>query len=215
MALLIPEQQSSLCDSIARTLENNGWCITPDFLSSDLVSELAAEIEHRRTIGGMRAARVGTGSTLRSDNTLRGDEIAWIDTDESSPALRALLLRMESLRNAINEHLFLGLFDLEFHLTHYPPGARYGRHIDRHSGTTDRIVSCIIYLNADWQPADGGALRLYPPQHPAPGHVDVVPIAGTLVTFMSGDIPHEVLTTRRSRLSATGWFRHRPETPRL
>ena len=33
--------------------------------------------------------------------------------------------------------------------------------------------------------------------------------AGTLVVFLSADVPHEVLPATRDRLSLTGWFRRR------
>jgi SM-20-related protein len=33
------------------------------------------------------------------------------------------------------------------------------------------------------------------------------PIGGTLVLFMSADMPHEVLAAHRSRYSIAGWFR--------
>ena len=63
-----------------------------------------------------------------------------------------------------------------------------------------------MYLNDGWQAEDGGQLRLYL----ADGQVrDVLPEAGTLVVFLSADIPHEVLPASRDRLSLTGWFRRR------
>ena len=39
------------------------------------------------------------------------------------------------------------------------------------------------------------------------------PAAGTLVVFMSGDFPHEVLPASRERLSLTGWYRRRGNGP--
>lgn len=38
---------------------------------------------------------------------------------------------------------------------------------------------------------------------------DVLPQAGTLALFLSGDMPHEVLPATRERRSLTGWFRRR------
>lgn len=40
-------------------------------------------------------------------------------------------------------------------------------------------------------------------------HQDLLPLAGRLVCFLSGDFPHEVLPARRERLSITGWFKKR------
>jgi SM-20-related protein len=38
---------------------------------------------------------------------------------------------------------------------------------------------------------------------------DVLPVAGTLVCFLSDRFEHEVLPATRERLSLTGWFRRR------
>jgi SM-20-related protein len=37
--------------------------------------------------------------------------------------------------------------------------------------------------------------------------VKVVPLMGTLVTFLSEEFPHEVLPAARDRYSIAGWFR--------
>ncbi|MCO6705038.1 2OG-Fe(II) oxygenase, partial [Streptomyces sp. CHB9.2] len=44
-------------------------------------------------------------------------------------------------------------------------------------------------------------------------HQDVLPLGGSLVCFLSGQLPHEVLPATRERLSLTGWFRRRGENP--
>lgn len=43
--------------------------------------------------------------------------------------------------------------------------------------------------------------------------LDVLPEAGTLVLFLSADLPHEVLPATRERLSLTGWLRRRGNSP--
>jgi SM-20-related protein len=60
-----------------------------------------------------------------------------------------------------------------------------------------------MYLNADWQPADGGELCIY--------HTDrlqhISPINGKSVFFKSNEMEHEVLITGKPRLSITGWLK--------
>jgi SM-20-related protein len=52
-------------------------------------------------------------------------------------------------------------------------------------------------------------LRLYPnPDAPEAG-IDVLPLGGRLVTFLSDGLPHEVLPARRERASITGWLKRR------
>jgi len=65
----------------------------------------------------------------------------------------------------------------------------------------------VAYLNPDWQEGDGGALRMH---FDDGSQLDIPPLAGSLVVFLSDRFPHEVLVTQTDRLSLTGWFRRRP-----
>ena len=117
---------------------------------------------------------------------------------------------MESLREALNRGLFLGLEDFECHFALYPPGAFYRKHVDRFRDDDRRMVSVVVYLNEGWLPEDGGQLRMYLDEERV--H-DVQPTGGCLVVFLSGEVPHEVLPANRERLSLTGWFRRRGNEP--
>jgi SM-20-related protein len=102
----------------------------------------------------------------------------------------------------INRSLFLSLKDVELHTTVYPAGAYYKRHLDQFKAGDHRKLSVICYLNKDWTDALGGQLRLYIKG----GIIDVLPLAGRLVCFRSDNIEHEVLPSRKERLSVTGWM---------
>lgn len=68
------------------------------------------------------------------------------------------------------------------------------------------MLTTILYLNPGWQPGDGGELVIYTEDgQNVLGTIS--PTFGTLVLFLSGEFPHEVLTSNRSRYSLTGWFR--------
>ena len=41
-------------------------------------------------------------------------------------------------------------------------GSRFQRHIDNTAGD-GRVLTVLVYLNSDWDAADGGALRVYTP----------------------------------------------------
>jgi hypothetical protein len=56
---------------------------------------------------------------IRSE--IRGDHVLWIDESQAGPALKAILEKLEALRQAVNQSLFLGLFDVELHFAVYPP----------------------------------------------------------------------------------------------
>jgi len=43
--------------------------------------------------------------------------------------------------------------------------------------------------------------------------MQVTPSYGTLVTFLSEEMPHEVLVSKRDRYAIAGWFRVNASTP--
>jgi len=195
--------------AIIAALADQGWCVTPEFLAPQLVGDLRQELEARWRAGEFRHAGVGRGAQLQVRPEVRTDRVKWLDPHACSPAQHRYLATLERLRLALNSTLFLGLFDFEAHLAIYPPGTYYHRHIDQFIGIGTRRVTCTLYLNEDWQAADGGQLRIYTdPDDPQYGE-DILPLGGTLVTFLSARFLHEVLPARRSRMSITGWFRTR------
>ena len=135
---------------------------------------------------------------------VRGNAIRWISGKQ--PAFRNYLAWMEDLRLAINQRLFLGLFEYECHLARYPVGRFYRAHLDAFKGESNRVLSTVLYLNPQWHAGDGGELVLYGPDWKTE-LTRVAPVLGRLVLFLSEEFPHEVLPTRRLRYSLTGWFR--------
>lgn len=199
---------AQICDAIA----NVGYAITEQFLSPLTVNALASEARQLQLAGRMQ--RASTGKTTRLPNEeIRGDLTHWLEGSEASNPQREYLSRMENLRTELNKSLFLGLFELESHFAIYPPGAFYRKHLDQFQGYQQRQISCILYLNKNWQAEDGGQLRLYLDGAAPEPYQDIKPVAGTLVTFLSGRFFHEVLPAKRERISFTGWFRTRSDQP--
>jgi SM-20-related protein len=182
-----------------------GWSQQNIFLPEALTLELAAECRRRAAEGELAPAAVGRGPTQEVREGIRGDHIQWLEPGQAEPCDRYLAV-MESLREALNRGLFLGLEDFESHFALYPPGAFYRRHVDRFRDDDRRTVSAVIYLNQEWEPEQGGQLRMFLAQEV---EHDVLPVGGCLVVFLSGELPHEVLPATRDRLSVTGWFRRR------
>lgn len=194
---------------IALDLAETGLAIRDDFLPQERIAQLASEGRALLDTGELHAAGIGRGRQFQANSAIRGDRIQWLEPATATPAQRYYLGILEELRLAINRGLYLGLFEFEGHLAVYPPGAYYRRHLDQFQGTQQRLVTVILYLNPDWREEDGGLLRLYPDPTDDGRHQDLLPLAGRLVCFLSGDYPHEVLPARRERLSITGWFRKR------
>ncbi|MDD1016298.1 2OG-Fe(II) oxygenase [Pseudomonas rubra] len=198
-----------LLSRIVDDLATRGWSQQDTFVPESLTLALAAECRKRAAEGELEPAAVGRGVSQEVREGIRGDRIQWLEPGQAEPCDHYLAL-MNSLREALNRGLFLGLEDFECHFALYPPGAFYRKHVDRFRDDDRRTVSAVIYLNQDWQPAHGGQLRMT-----LRGDVehDVQPIGGCLVVFLSGEFPHEVLPAYRDRLSLTGWFRRRGNEP--
>lgn len=161
--------------------------------------------------GAFRRAGVGRGGELRLRPEIRTDQVLWLDPADCTVVQKRYLHALEQLRLAINRDLLLGLFEFEGHLAVYPPGSYYRRHLDQFKGVGSRTVSCILYLNREWQAEDGGQLRIYThPDDPAYCE-EILPVGGRLVTFLSARFLHEVLPARRERWSITGWFKRRDD----
>jgi SM-20-related protein len=186
----------------AATLGTQDWCVLPQALPSGLTSALRVEAQAHAAAGRLRAAATGRGDDRRHAGH-RGDSTLWLDETGGGPAARDLLAKLERLRADLNRTLLLGLHDVEAHFAHYPPGAGYARHRDRFRDDDARVLSLVLYLNADWPEDAGGALRLHLPD----GAVDVAPRAGTVVMFLSDAVEHEVLASTRDRFSVAAWFR--------
>ena len=196
-------------EQIASTLADVGWSVTEQFLPAPQITALADELQNRWDDGAFRAAGVGVGEQLHIRLDIRRDRVHWLEETAQTAAELPYFAALESLRRAINQQLYMGLFGFEGHMTVYPPGSFYRKHLDQFKAVAHRKVSTILYLNPDWQPEDGGQLRLYIDESGEGGYRDVLPVSGTLVTFLSDRFYHEVLPTQRERMSVTGWFKVR------
>jgi SM-20-related protein len=202
LATVADSALAEVCAAIA----DARFAIIHDFLPAQAVASLAAEARRRDASGEFRAARIGRGKDRVERSDIRGDRTLWLDEHSPAPAERPLWNALETLRFALNESAYLGLFAFEGHYALYPPGALYRRHRDRFRDDDARVLSCVIYLNEAWTATDGGALRLYVSASDA--H-DILPVGGTLVCFLADRYEHEVLPATRERLAITGWFRRR------
>lgn len=188
-------------ETICEQLHSQGYCVLEQGLRPELASALHEQLLKSE---GFKAAGVGRGTEQTQDKQVRSDQILWIEP--VNPAQEAWLAQMEQLRSELNRYLYLGLFSFESHYAHYSPGAFYEKHLDAFRGQSNRVLSCVTYLNEGWQSEWGGALDIYDEQ----GEqvlTSVVPKAGAMVIFLSEQFPHEVLPASRDRYSIAGWFR--------
>jgi SM-20-related protein len=191
--------------SASAELRLAGLSIRDQFIDASRIRALLDCVAAHRARGEFGAARVGNPANLERRETIRGDFTCWI-SEPLFAAERHLLDDLERLRQELNREAFLGVLELELHYALYPPGAGYSRHLDQPRGRTQRTLSMVLYLNEDWQPEAGGALRMF---DGAASYRDIDPIGGRLVCFMTADREHQVLPAHRERVSISGWFRAR------
>jgi SM-20-related protein len=193
---------AALVRRLASALAGRGVAVTARLLAAPLLQALRDDCVAAHVVGALQPAAIGRGAAALQAPTLRGDSTLWLAADPRHPVRGALLQRLQWLQQRLNRRLQLGLEQVEAHYAAYPPGAAYLRHLDRFRDDDARVLSFTCYLNPDWQPDDGGALRLYL----ADGPRDILPRLGTCTLFLSASIEHEVLPARRTRYSIAGWF---------
>lgn len=211
-------------DAIVAALQSAGWCHCPAFLAPELVDGLRTDLLAQRD--RFAAASVGRANARQQLLEQRNDSTLWLSG--AGAAQREFLAQLDNLRQQLNRQLFLGLADYEAHYAHYAAGQFYRRHVDafrqgderqREAGAApQRIVSSVFYLNDNWQVGDGGELVLWRDQgrkqergrEQGQGPLQIAPLSGSAVFFLSAEFPHEVLPAARDRYSIAGWFRNRP-----
>jgi SM-20-related protein len=206
MKILVAENiflDEQLIDEIAEALQQCGYIQLMDFLPAWLGAQLAQESQRLSSIS-FKPAGIGRQNNQQLNTQIRTDTTLWLD-GESVPQ-QVYLQCMEQLRVGLNRRLFMGLFDFECHFSHYAEGDFYRRHLDAFKGRSNRILSTVFYLNADWNKNDGGELLLYADEQTSP-LLTVPPLFNRCIIFLSDVFPHEVLVSHNDRYSIAGWYR--------
>src|SRR3954462_15508263 len=171
-------------DAIADGLANNGYAIVDNFLNHEEVNAIRSLDEFKNGANQFKKAGIGKKSDLQINEAIRGDHIEWLDKVSAPVAAKIYLKRLNDLIQFLNQSLFLSLNDYEVHMTVYPAGTFYKRHLDQFKSDDHRKLSVIFYLKPDWKEENGGQLRMYLPNQ----SLDVLPAAGRLVCFRSDKI---------------------------
>jgi SM-20-related protein len=193
---------------IASEMEKSGYCVCPDFYSKAEIQETRSDLDRAKAAGCFHLAGIGQAKALVVNESVRRDEICWLDRGSSNPTQDKLWARLDSLMEVCNAPpLYLGLKNFEGHYASYGKGGFYTRHRDAFAKNKDRVVTFILYLNFDWKSEDGGCLRIFHDQSKKSGFDEVKPVGGTMVCFLSDEFDHEVRTSYADRHSFTGWYK--------
>jgi SM-20-related protein len=192
----------TLFEQIAQDVERQVYSIHSRALPK-LLSRTLFVHQQTMDVGRFKPAGIGRGADYLETELVRTDKICWITGDTAAGQM--CLDWTARLQHYLNRRLFLGLFSFESPFAHFKPGDYYKRHYDFFHGESNRIISVLAYFNDDWKISNGGELILYANDHDKEG-AKVAPLPGTVVTFLSEEFPHEVLSVNRDRYSIAGWF---------
>jgi SM-20-related protein len=194
-------------EQLVQDVYQNGYAVMDNFITEDYRKRLLEEQQDLLRHGQFRHAGIGKGDAFTIRPEIRSDKVLWMDSFNLTPIQSEYWALVDQIRVSINQRCFLGLRSFEAHFAMYPPGSFYLRHLDQFQQVKYRVVTIILYLNDEWTSEDGGALRMYLPTEGGEEILDVYPEGGKLVVFLSAEIPHEVMTTYKERISITGWLR--------
>jgi SM-20-related protein len=190
-----------LFEKISSDILDKGYSINFNALPPQLSESLWLHLQNMDKEQFVTAG-VGREQNHKLNRFIRNDKICWINGE--SAAGKTWLDWTNKLQVFLNRQLFLGLFSFESHFSFYAPGSFYKKHLDAFKGESNRKLSLVFYLNPGWLPEDGGELVIYPDDQ---NSIRVTPSYGTLVAFLSEEMPHEVLVSNRDRYAIAGWFR--------
>ena len=182
--------------SIGEKLRTQCYAVVDGVLGPATSAALRREVVAARELGRLTASKLAGGrygnKLTYTHTAVRGDLIGWFDGDEpelwGERALNRYLQKVDTLVAQLAEHVpdLAGISTRSKAMVACYPGngARYIKHCDNSCDTghgercNGRRLTAIIYLNPDWQPTDGGELRLYEPFAPKgrPPLADVQPL---------------------------------------
>ncbi|CAL1578283.1 unnamed protein product [Knipowitschia caucasica] len=195
-------------ECIVPCMEKHGMCVVDNFLGVDTGQGILDNVKALHDTGKFTDGQV---VSQKSDSTkdIRGDKITWIEGREvGCEKIRFLMSRMDELIRHCNGNL--GDYKINGRtkamVACYPGnGTGYVRHVDNPNGD-GRCVTCIYYLNKDWDvKKHGGLLRIFPEGKSQ--FADIEPRFDRLLLFWSDRRnPHEVQPAYATRYAITVWY---------
>ncbi len=178
--------------------------IAENFLSGTLASNLTENLTSLYQNKQLQNAGTGNAALVAHNKLIRGDIIYWLDRKHNNQYENDFFDLMDSFVSYLNSTCYTGITGYEFHYTLYETGSFYKKHLDQFRNNDSRQYSMIMYLNKDWQKADGGELCIHFNENRLQ---NISPENGKMVFFKSSELEHEVLLTNKPRMSITGWLK--------
>ncbi|XP_049645617.1 egl nine homolog 1 isoform X1 [Suncus etruscus] len=193
---------------IVPCMNKHGICVVDDFLGKETGMQIGDEVRALHDTGRFTDGQL-VSQKRDSSKDIRGDKITWIEGKE--PGCETIGLLMSSMDDLIRHcNGKLGNYKINGRtkamVACYPGnGTGYVRHVDNPNGD-GRCVTCIYYLNKDWDAkVSGGVLRIFPEGKAQ--FADIEPKFDRLLFFWSDRRnPHEVQPAYATRYAITVWY---------
>lgn len=193
-------------EELIQGLIDNAYAYCNDFILSDTVMGLSANIQNLSESGNMKPSGIGNDIDLKKDKRIRGDKINWIEGQSTNQFEMIYLKKIEKFISHLNKTCFTSIKSFESHYSTYETKSFYRRHLDQFKNEKGRKYSIVLYLNKDWKEEDGGILSLYPSQGE---QINITPLGGRMVLFRSDEMEHEVHASfTRERRSIAAWLKN-------
>lgn len=193
---------------IVPCMDKHGMFVVDNFLGVDTGLGILDNVKALHKTGKFTDGQL---VSQKSDSTkdIRGDKITWVEGREAGcEKISFLMRRMDELIRHCNGKL--GNYKINGRtkamVACYPGnGTGYVRHVDNPNGD-GRCVTCIYYLNKDWNVKEhGGLLRIFPEGKAQ--FADIEPKFDRLLLFWSDRRnPHEVQPAYATRYAITVWY---------
>uniref|UniRef100_A0AAY4AHI5 hypoxia-inducible factor-proline dioxygenase n=2 Tax=Clupeiformes TaxID=32446 RepID=A0AAY4AHI5_9TELE len=200
--------QKLATEYIVPCMNEHGICVVDNFLGEETGLHILEDVRALHQTGRFTDGQL---VSQRSDSSrdIRGDKITWIEGREPGCEKIAFLTsRMDDLVRHCNGKM--GNYRINGRtkamVACYPGnGTGYVRHVDNPNGD-GRCVTCIYYLNKDWDAKEhGGLLRIFPEGKAQ--FADIEPKFDRLLFFWSDRRnPHEVQPAYATRYAITVWY---------
>ncbi|XP_033735601.1 egl nine homolog 1-like isoform X2 [Pecten maximus] len=198
---IIESRNKAVAQYVVNCLNKYGICVVDNFLGESKGQEILENVLSLHKLGTFSGGQVIDQST-KSTKRIRGDIITWVDGTE--PGCDDVQFLISSVDAVILQCAGqLGNFDINGRtkamVACYPgKGSHYMRHVDNPNGD-GRCVTCIYYLNKDWEAkVNGGLLKIFPEGQNLVASIE--PKFDRLLFFWSDRRnPHEVMPAYKTR----------------
>lgn len=196
-------------EQIVPRLLAKGYYYMDNFLGEEIGDRVLEQVRQLHKEGALKDGQLAGNVQGVSKRHLRGDKITWITgTEEGCEAIGLVLSVVDRLVMLCGNRLgdYYVKERSKAMVACYPGnGTGYVRHVD--NPTEDgRCITCIYYLNKDWNSKiNGGILRIFPQGSSCVA--DIEPLFDRLLFFWSDRRnPHEVQPSYATRYALTVWY---------